>query len=143
MHSCVTLPRINGTSREPVSTVLMRNIVTLIGTALTVNEGTVMGMAEYIDRGEAIEAIDHWFEIVRYYHPHSKSDKIPRGEVMDLLEQCKAIDAVEVVRCRDCVYWASGAKEDESWEYCYWFESEIDGNEFCSYGERKDGYNNG
>lgn len=53
-----------------------------------------------------------------------------------------AIDSVPVVRCKDCVYWASGANEDESWEYCYWFESEIDGNEFCSYGERKDGADN-
>lgn len=55
------------------------------------------------------------------------------------IKDSPAVDAVPVVRCRECVYWASGANEDESWEYCYWFESEIDGNEFCSYGERKGG----
>ena len=52
------------------------------------------------------------------------------------------VDAVPVVRCRDCVYWENGANEVESWEYCHCFNHDMGGNEFCSYGERKDGADN-
>ena len=65
------------------------------------------------------------------------------NKVLGGISAAPAIDAVPVVRCRDCIYCESGVNEDESWEYCYWFGSEIDGNEFCSYGERKDGDMNG
>ena len=55
-------------------------------------------------------------------------------------------DAVEVVRCRDCKHW-----ESETW-FCdnhstFWHHG-LDWNmfsedDFCSYGERKDGDGNG
>lgn len=49
------------------------------------------------------------------------------------------VDAVPVVRCRECVHWATGTNEEESWEYCTLLDHEIDGDRFCAYGERKDG----
>ena len=58
-----------------------------------------------------------------------------------MLDNCTTVDAVEVVRCRDCKHWDS-----ETW-FCdnhstFWHHG-LDWNmfsedDFCSYGERKD-----
>lgn len=52
------------------------------------------------------------------------------------------IDAVEVVRCRDCKYQNKGENESESWNLCGlrpWLHVPISDEHFCSWGERKDG----
>lgn len=56
-----------------------------------------------------------------------------------LLQQEPTIDAVRVVRCKDCRYW-----QDNNGGYpnkkCRWREDETpDADDFCSCGERKDG----
>ena len=60
-------------------------------------------------------------------------DKIPR------------VDAVEVVRCRDCIHYFSGAclriYSDGNVSQNTWQEPNED--DFCSYGERKEGSDNG
>ena len=43
------------------------------------------------------------------------------------------IDAVPVVRCKDCY------KRDTSWCLMYYARLGTEDNDFCSYGERKDG----
>ena len=51
----------------------------------------------------------------------------------DLIDNAPTIDAVEVVRCKDCKHWNSetkGCKRNPSVEA--WEETD-----FCSYGERK------
>ena len=53
------------------------------------------------------------------------------------------IDAVPVVWCKDCKYWQdnnSGYPHEE----CRWGHGETpDANDFCSYGERKEGADKG
>lgn len=69
-----------------------------------------------------------------------------RGEVVEFLRKQPAIDAVPVVRCRECVYWKpTGSKAGNSFsdmeyiggceftKYCR-YESD-----FCNYGEREEG----
>ena len=56
-----------------------------------------------------------------------------------LLQQEPTIDAVRVVRCKDCRYW-----QDNNGGYpnkeCRWREDETpDADDFCSCGERKGG----
>ena len=56
-----------------------------------------------------------------------------------LLQQEPTIDAVRVVRCKDCRYW-----QDNNGGYpnkeCRWKEDETpDADDFCSCGERKGG----
>ena len=50
-------------------------------------------------------------------------------DVMYALEEAPTIDAVEVVRCKDCRYWNNGD--------CYRLELSRP-DDFCSYGERKE-----
>ena len=67
-----------------------------------------------------------------------------RDEVAEtLLLAAPTIDAVEVVRCKNCLYWQSGENECEKWEYCAFHNIGIGPHSFCSYGERKEADGNG
>ena len=67
-----------------------------------------------------------------------------------IIEMQPTVDAVEVLRCRECKYWKpSGSKAGNSFadmeyiggcEFTKYCRRESD---FCSYGERKDGDGNG
>lgn len=61
--------------------------------------------------------------------------------IIKCLKQEPVVDAVEVVRCRECKY-----HEDTSvteYEHCCLLSKTVRYNDFCSYGERKDGDGNG
>ena len=66
------------------------------------------------------------------------------GKARKLMEDAPTIDAVEVVRCRECKY-----HEDTSiteYEHCFLIGKAVRYNDFCSYGElgeREDGDRNG
>lgn len=73
-------------------------------------------------------------------------DSLPWEEsAQEMVESLTTVDAVEVVRCRDCTYYI----EDQYGSVCY-FHSQIESEDypafqvamlpwdFCSYGERKD-----
>lgn len=71
-------------------------------------------------------------------------------EVLQVIAEAPTVDAVEVVRCRDCKYWKpSGNKAGNSvsdMEYiggCKFTNYCRRESDFCSYGERKDGDWNG
>ena len=105
-------------------------------------------MAEYIEREAAIKAIENdCLELVYY----TKEDAI------QCVKAIPAADVVEVVRCRECKYWGDeDGKLQRSdgvlFARCKVHNYLLDGrhtgwcpteNDFCSYGERKDGGENG
>ena len=47
------------------------------------------------------------------------------------------IEAVPIVRCKECIYWKSGENECDKWEHCILHNICIGPYSFCSYGERK------
>ena len=69
---------------------------------------------------------------------------------MKHIDNAPTVDAVPVVRCRDCKHWKpTGSKAGNSfsdmeyiggWEFTNYCRRESD---FCSYGERKEGADNG
>lgn len=68
----------------------------------------------------------------------------PLDEGSGVVDACPTVDAVPVVRCKDCKY----SCKDRNGRTCegYWYElSEfavpVEDDGFCSYGERKDGGN--
>ena len=79
---------------------------------------------------------------------------LPIDAILMILNQ---IDTVEVLRCRDCKYWGDedGILQDSDGEMfarCKAHNHLVDGrhtgwcpseNDFCSYGERKEGSGNG
>ena len=76
----------------------------------------------------------------------NKHTEFLKPEVDIYIDRQPTIDAVPVVRCRECKYWKhSGSKAGNSFsdmeyiggcEFTKYYRRESD---FCSYGERKDG----
>ena len=78
---------------------------------------------------------------------------VRRGEIGLLLDEAPVVDAVEVLRCRECKYWGDEAGELQRsdgvlFARCKVHNYLIDGrhtgwcpteNDFCSYGKRKEG----
>ena len=77
-------------------------------------------------------------------------------DVVDMLESRPTVDAVHVVRCRDCKHWGDQDgilqnSDGELFARCKVHNYLIDGrhtgwcpseNDFCSYGEREEGNDN-
>ena len=62
-------------------------------------------------------------------------------DVVRYLNTLPTVDAVEVVRCKDCKHkgWIQEVCHGKSVDYCHIWDSCINdsGKDFCSYGERK------
>lgn len=80
-----------------------------------------------IDAGEAEEwAREHIFDMKERY------------TILDFLRECSTVDAVEVVRCKDCCYARGfgGIKiERDEVGICKFTQMSVEPEEFCSHGE--------
>ena len=82
-------------------------------------------MAEYIERGAALREAK--YAAVRGLDPVAFVEDVP------------VADVAPVVRCKDCKYWQDN-NDGYPHEECRWGHGETpDANDFCSYGERKEG----
>lgn len=59
------------------------------------------------------------------------------GDFRKAIENAPSVDAVEVVRCKDCKHWQESVDGITKW--CpLLMDKETKADDFCSYGERKD-----
>ena len=92
-------------------------------------------MAEYIER-EAVEkfimdGLNNSDVYERFGHDAIK--------IITEVHYMPAADVAPVVRCKDCKYWQDN-NDGYPHEECRWGHGETpDANDFCSYGERKEG----
>lgn len=67
----------------------------------------------------------------------------PLDEVSGVVDACPTVDAVPVVRCKDCERWDddpdSYGRDDGLKGKCMKSFETMCADDFCSYGERKDG----
>lgn len=56
-----------------------------------------------------------------------------------ILNEGPAADVVEVVRCKDCQYWEKATVNGKGFLICPASGMDITSDDFCSYGERKEG----
>lgn len=73
-------------------------------------------------------------DALRYQQISSSVQFVYRYEI----EQQPTIDAVPVVRCKDCERRSKSADLTDT-IYCKWLDLQMPKDAFCSYGERKDG----
>ena len=99
-------------------------------------------MARLIDADKLLEIYNKWIPQLS-----SKEDEGDRRGVetcISVLEDMQTVDAVPVVRCRECMYWH---KETLFCDYMPYGEARERVNwyadDFCSYGERREGADNG
>lgn len=101
-------------------------------------------MAEYIEREILFEEIRKEFR--PYWQiPCDYEDKVTQKMVTKmrgLIDKLTAADVVEVVRCSECKYFGKELKQGKhsclNYQLPYCLE-----NDYCSYGEQKDGEENG
>lgn len=99
-------------------------------------------MAEYIERGALMQ-----FPIRRDHYDRKNGNKhFINGieSVLEYAENLPAADVAPVVRCKECKWFADN--NDGGWFGCWLFqtiriipEDAPKPDDFCSYGERKDG----
>ena len=77
-------------------------------------------MAEYINREDLLNNLKQFAP--EYLKPL----------MVSLIEKQPTADVVEVVRCKDCTEW-----DKDEYECSHWYGFRED--DYCSYGERKDG----
>ena len=80
-------------------------------------------------------------EVCRERYIEGFNDALMRFKSM--IHSAKAVDAVPVVRCKECLYYEKGKSYEP---YCNHPSHGIpypNDDDFCSYGERKDGEWNG
>lgn len=83
-----------------------------------------------------IDADDLWSEIMAL--PHN-GDMISSEEVEQEIRDAPAVDAVEVVRCKDCehCFHLSAVHQDDISCSYFLIDYGITPDHFCSYGERR------
>ena len=89
-------------------------------------------MSDLIDRQAAIDAASHGCHELRGVFE----------EVKEMILRISPADYEDVVRCKDCIYQDKGENESEAWNICRlrpWYYIQTTDNDFCSYGECKDG----
>lgn len=91
-------------------------------------------MAEYIERGAAIDAVTAVYVRTAGYKTRERV-----WETREAIQKLPASDVAPVVRCKDCKYWQDN-NGGYPHEECRWGHGETpEANDFCSYGEQKDG----
>ena len=81
-----------------------------------------------------IDAHDLWTEIMML--PHN-GDMISSEEVEKAITEAPTVDAVEVVRCKDCIKISPSVTAIKNSVYCREFRAYMPCDGFCSYGERR------
>lgn len=75
------------------------------------------------------------------YQFQTKGGCFPKAEwflKLDDVFQAPTIDAVSVVRCKDCSYWKVAKVNAKGFLICPASGMEITEDDYCSYGERKE-----
>ena len=83
-------------------------------------------MSRYIDADKLKQHYAYW--------ESSKYDYMQEEKKLfdDIVDQQPTVDAVEVVRCKDCKYYDNVIKDDHCFLQC------AGDDDYCSYGERTD-----
>ena len=83
-------------------------------------------MSRYIDADKLKQDLDAW--AINLHKPTN----LVREDTFVIIDEQPAADVVEVVRCKDCKWWDGIECKTRDIDV-------VDVDDFCSYGERKDG----
>ena len=103
-------------------------------TTKTIQDGWGDGMSRLIDADKAIDYVNNLITVHRYYHPRSTTENFPISEVIAKINEVPTIDAVPVVRCKDCKFFC----EQYFSMNCSYHASSVCENWFCSQGRVKE-----
>lgn len=87
---------------------------------------------ELISREAAKEEILAWARCI------TNPKYLNTEDAMFVLDNLPSVDAVKVVRCKDCEYFLKAEVNGNGFLICQVTDKEIFEDDFCSYGERKE-----
>lgn len=76
---------------------------------------------------------DRFLKMMSHWKPYMDMDN-----VREAIKKMPTIDAVHVVRCKDCSYWKAAKVNAKGFLICPASGMEITEDDYCSYGERKE-----
>ena len=76
-----------------------------------------------------------FYKEVRHYPFSGDVNCILVDHVLHTVRNFPTIDAVPVVRCKDCKYNPEFKTKIKGWVWCRNFRTEVDATGFCSYGK--------
>lgn len=101
-------------------------------------------MDEYIERKKLEEAFDNADPDICESYPDGYSDwGFGRENVRDVISGVPSADVAPVVRCKDCKYLVDAVVNANGFLICDINDMEIKPEDFCSYGERRGGGEDG
>lgn len=98
-------------------------------------------MSRYIDADALMQdVIAHSYPLTNAYSVGGVDDGMFVTGIQQVVDEQPTVDAVPVVRCRDCKRYGSPIPiemEEKGYGYCSALWSNTRGNEYCAWGERK------
>lgn len=67
---------------------------------------------------------------------HNSYDTLMKYEIADYIEDAPAVDAVPVVRCKECIHAIKFRSGQVSCGYHDWCRVQVDPNGYCNHGEK-------
>lgn len=89
-------------------------------------------MAEYIERS-------YIRKMAMFEMAYTMETETDAAVVLRMIDDAPAADVAPVVRCKDCKYLANATVNSNGFLICHVNDMEIAPEDFCSYGERKEG----
>jgi len=84
-----------------------------------------------LDKPQRLIDADEAYKILTdYYHQRTE---IQHKALKEAFERVPTVDAVPVVRCKNCKFWRNDDCQNDNHGYC-----PISENDFCSWGERRE-----
>ena len=98
-------------------------------------------MYNYISRQAAIDALLWLTDMTKDINYADGETLLYQDSAIENIKALPSVDAVEVVRCKNCKYFDSGTDEDGKlfFKCLGWVYGGTSEDDFCSHGERKDG----
>ena len=91
-------------------------------------------MAEYIEREQVKDELLSWAVCIK--HP----EHLLKEDALCVIDAIPAADVVPVVRCKDCRFYEMGVEYygGGTKDVCRLIKCQMQTDDFCSYGERRD-----
>ena len=91
-------------------------------------------MSRYIDADALIEACEQWKEPVEHDAQDVAWNQGIDACINEIKHHAPTVNAVEVVRCKDCKYYRDSFGET----YCDMTRGHVEVTDYCSFGEREE-----
>ena len=112
------------------------------GQTTQTNDSNALNALDCISRQAAIGAIEEYADRLQMVNwkenPNVPYKVYSLNWCINTIRDLPSIDAVPIIRCKDCIHSTSQVSDDEDTYYCNAHYHGVHSLEFCNHGERKE-----